>query len=332
MVHMIRIIAALFLCTVVHAKKPEMNFVIETSVIKSRSQFTIERRYIGTIKAEKFSLLSPKSPGTVASIDVKPGMRVKKGQLLIGLTGDVEQTSLELAEQSVKYAQEKVLRSRKLFASEDITKSQLADAEQELINAKSKLAAQRQAKEKVELRSPFDGVVGVPRVVLGESVQPQTSVISVMDGPFSVFINIPAARLAEVKIGQTVKIKAITSTIAAVEQSIDPVTRTGFAKVMLPNCDTCIIGDSVYVAISVYDKPNAILITKNAVFYRNQKPHVVVVVKGEGEKRYAEIREITVGEEQEGEIEVTAGLKDGEEIVNANPKRIPDKANVSVLQ
>lgn len=326
------IIALMFMSELVFAKMPDMTYVVETTIIKPRAQFLVVRRYIGTIKAEKFSLLSPKVIGTVASIEVKPGQKVKKGQLLISLTSDVEKRALELAGKNLKLSRAGLKRSRSLFKSEDITKSKLEESERDLLHALVKLEEQKRQVENLEIRAPFDGVVGVPRVVMGESVQPSSSIISVMDGPFSVFINIPSSRLSEVKVGQLVKIKSMNTTISAVERSIDPVTRTGFAKVMLPSCENCIIGDSVYATISVHEKTNAILITNNAVYYKNQKPYVVVVIKDEQGNAKAQIREIAIGEEQQGEVLIESGLKDDDEIVIANPKRIPDQANLSVLK
>ncbi len=333
MLKILPITAALFLCAFASmAHMPEMNFVVESAVVKPRPQFVIERRYIGTVKAEKFSLLNPKTSGTVASIDVKAGQQVKKGQLSLTLTSTVETKSVELALESLKRAQEKLKRSRKLFKNDVISKSQLEDAEEAERIAKSNLEAQKKQKESVEIRAPFDGVVGVPRVVLGETVQPQVPVISIMDGPFSVFINIPSSRLAEVKSGQKVVVKSVAATIDAVERSIDPINRTGFAKVILPNCETCIVGDSVNATISVYEKNNVILIDKDSFYYKNQKPYVVVIAKNEGEKRHAQVREIVIGEEQDGLVEVVSGLKDGEEIISVNPKRVTNKASVTVIK
>lgn len=314
------------------AAMPEMTYVVETSIVTPRPQFLVERRYIGTIKAEKFSLLAPKMAGTVASIDVEAGQKVKKGQLLFSLSGTSEVRSVELAEKSLKLAQEKLARNRVLYQSQDITKSQLDEAEAEVLSANTRLESQRQNKEKVEIRAPFDGVVGVPRVALGETVQPDNPIISVMDGPFSITINIPSSRLAEVMVGQRVRLKSGNTTIAAVERSIDPTTRTGFAKAMLASCKDCIIGDSVYALIGVHEKENALLITRNAIFYKDQKAHVVVVQKTDEGKLKAAIKEVSVGEEQEGEVEILSGLKEGDEIIIANPKRIPDQANLSVLK
>lgn len=309
----------------------EITYVVETAVVKPQAEFAIVRRYIGTIKAEKFSLLRPKITGTIAAILVKPNQKVKKGELLVTLTSNVEKRSLELAKKSLQLSTQALERSRSLFKSHDVTKSKLEEAERDVLNAKAKVEEEKRVVENVELRAPFDGVVGIPRVVMGESVQLDTPVISISDGPLSVFINIPASRLAEVKTGQAAKIKTLNANIAAVEKSIDPKTRTGFATATLPPCDSCIVGDSVFVNINVVDKKNVILISKNAVYYQNQKPKVVVV-KSEEDKHRAEIREIVVGEEQEGVVEVLSGLKEGEEIVIVNPKRIPPQANLSVLK
>lgn len=314
------------------AQMPGMTYVVETAMVKPTPKFSVERRYIGTIRAEKFSILSPKAFGTVASIDVKPGQKVKKGQLLLSLKGTVEKRGEELAQKSLRSLEIELERNRTLFKSQDITKSQLEKSEREVLAARAKLEEQRRLVENVEIRSPFDGVVGVPRVVLGESVQTNTSIITVMDGPYSVFINIPASRLAEIKVGQPVRLKMATTTIAAVEKSIDPITRTGFAKAIFDSCDGCIIGDSVYAYITVHEKSNAILINRNAIYYKNQKPHVVLVVKDPNGQDQALIKEITVGEEQENLIEVVSGLNNGDEIVIANPKRIPASASVSVLR
>ena len=71
---------------------------------------------------------------------------------------------------------------------------------------------------------------------------------------------------------------------------------------------------------------------KDAIYYQNAKPHVVAVKKnGEG-KFIADIREITVGEEYEGMVEIVSGLAAGDEIIIANPKRVPKDAQVSVLK
>lgn len=317
--------------TKVQPPAPQVSYVVETEVAKPVEQFAVERRYIATLKAEKQSLLSATSRGTVASINVTPQQQVKKGQLLVSLKSGVEKRALELAEQNLSSLVRELERNKILFSSQDITKSELDKLEREVLGARAKLEEHKRGLENVEIRAPFDGIVGVPRVVLGETVEPGTVIVSIMQGPYSVFINIPAARLSEIKVGQPVRVKSNHSTIAAVEMSIDPITRVGFAKAIFTTCDSCIIGDSVFAHVTVYDKPNVLLLPKKAIYYQNGKPHVVVVVK-DADKTKAVIREVAVGEQLEGKFEIISGLTPAEEVVIANPKRIPEGAFVTVLK
>lgn len=322
----------LFLNHLVFAEVPAITYVVETIIVKPVDKFAISRRYIGTIGAEKFSLLSPKSAGTVSSIDIVAGQQVKKDQLLVSFRGNVEKRGLVLAQQNLSLAEAELKRSRELYRTQDIKKSELENSERAVLTAKTRIEEQRRQVENIEIRAPFDGVVGVPRVAMGQSVSPTDTIISIMDGPYSLTINIPGPRLSEVKVGQAVSVKDAKTTISAVEMSIDPRTKTGFAKAVIKTCEACIIGDSVYAHITVHEKPNAILINRNAIFYQNAKPHVVVVKKnGEG-KLIADVREISVGEEHEGMVEVISGIAAGDEIVIANPKRVPKDAQVSVLK
>lgn len=310
---------------------PNISYVVETSVIKP-VKFSVERRYIATIKAEKFSILSAKSLSMVEKIHVSPGARVKKGDLIISLKGGIEKAGFNLAKKSLSLLEEQLSRYRKLYATNDITKSEMDRLEGEVLIARSKLEDQRRSLENVQLTAPFDGVVGVPRAVLGETVAAGAPLVSISDGEFVAFINIPASRLLEVKVGQQARLKDIKSSISAVEKSIDEKTRVGFATAIFPTCESCIIGDSVYVKITVHETENALLVNRNAIYYKDQKPQIVLVVKDKAGQSIAQIKEIIVGEEQDGLVEVVSGIKSGDEIVSANPKRIPDKAVLTVLK
>jgi hypothetical protein len=55
--------------------------------------------------------------------------------------------------------------------------------------------------------------------------------------------------------------------VNAVERSIDPLTRTGFAQVKLKECPRCIVGSSVFAEVTIKTKPKAIMLSRNAIFY-----------------------------------------------------------------
>lgn len=320
LVHYFMLLPALFLLCIssaIVAARPDISYIVEADIVKAREKFSLVRRYIGTIKAEKFSILNSTISGTVDKIHITPGQRVKKGQLLLKISaGSGRDKNLAILKQDLE-------RSRSLAQSRDISASEFGKMQRELNEAQTDL----------EITSPFDGIVGVPRVVIGEFVSPGTSLVSVIDAPYSIYINIPASRLHEVKSGQTVRLKSgITTTISAVEMSIDPTTRTGFAKAILANCTNCIVGDSVFADVVVMEKSQAILLSKNAIFYKNQKPYVLAVIKDSDGKAISSVREVRLGDEQEGEIIIESGVSDGDEIISINPKRVPDKSKISVVK
>ncbi len=324
------IVVALLANGLFSLKMPERTFVVETTVL-TPEPFELKRRYIGTINAENFSILRLKSTGIVSAIHIKAEQTVKKGQLLVSLDNRSAKASLDIALKTHKSLNKEFARLKELKASNDVTKAQVDKAKRDLLTASMSLESARKAVEDTEIRAPFDGVVGVPRVVIGESVKPDTPIISVKQGAYTLTFLVPTSRIREMKIGQKVTVGAEQSSISAVERTIDPLTRTGFAKAEFKTCESCIIGESVFAWLSVANKANALLLNRNAIYYDKGKPYVVLVKTTENKETRAEIREVVLGQEQEGRVEILSGLSPGDRIVRADPKRINPDALLKVL-
>ncbi len=307
----------------------ERFFVVETLQAKAES-FIIKRRYIGTIKAENFSILEAKSASTVSKIHVKAEQSVKKGQILVSLANSSSHKARLLAEKKVRSLAKALERQKELLKSQDVTKVHVDQAKRDWLEASLALESQKQILENTEIRAPFDGVVGVPRVVNGESVSPGSAIISITNGPYSLSFLVPPSRLRELSVGQKISVNQKDSHISAIEHSIDPKTRTGFARAIFKDCQSCIVGESVFVYVSVLEKPKAILLNKNALYYDQGKPFIVVVINDEHKQARADIREVTLGQEQDGMVEILSGLMVGEIVVRADPKRLPPKAKLVV--
>lgn len=315
---------------VVFAEKPEMVYVVETVVAKEEP-FSFKRRYIGTITSEYFSILKPQISGTIDEIKVKPEQEVKKDQILFSLDNASQKAAVEIDRKNVALVKRSFARNEQLRKSGDISKAQSDQAHLALLQAEQKLTESLKILKNSEVRAPFDGIVGVPRVVLGESVTPQDSLISIRKGAYSISFRVPASRLKEIAVGQKVLVNKETALISAVERSIDPSTRTGFAKAILKQCERCIVGSSVFAEVTIEEKPKTILLNKEAIFYQRSKPFIMVVKSNDKGVLVVEEREIRVGHEQNGMIEILSGIKSGEIIVKANPKRLRNGVQVKVV-
>lgn len=314
-----------------YTEKPEITYVVESFTAKEEP-FSFKRRFIGTIASEYFSLLKPQMNGTIDEINVTPEQSVKKGQHLFSLDNAAQRSLVKLDEKHLLLAQKTLKRYQTLRKTEDISKAQLETAQLSVLQSEQKLAENKKALKNTEVRAPFDGIVGVPRVVLGQSVTPADTLISIRKGFFSVSFRIPASRLKEIEVGQAVEVNKEIATISAVERSIDPTTRTGFAKVILKDCSRCIVGSSVFAEVTITKKPQAILVPKDAVFYSRGKAHVVMLKTNEQGELVGEEKEVSVGHEQAGMLEIISGLVSGDKVVKANPKRLPKGAKLRVAQ
>ncbi len=327
----LNIMAIGLIATTLFAEAKERVYVVETEVV-TQQKFDLTQRFIGTMTAENFSVLRAKSNSTIASIHVKAEQSVKKGQLLVSLNNSSTKSSLDIAVKMYESLKKEVERLKELKRSNDITKAHLEKVKRDFLNASMTVESNKKVMEETEIRAPFDGIVGVPKVVIGESVKPETPIISIRKGSFIYTFLIPASRIRDIAVGQKIVVNNEESTISELENTIDPLTRTAFARARFPLCRTCIIGESVFADLTIANKEKAILIDRNAVFYDKGKPYVVVVKANENEETKAEIRGVILGHEQDERVEILGDtLRHGDRIVKTDPKRIKPDSLLKVL-
>jgi membrane fusion protein (multidrug efflux system) len=302
---------------------PDITFVVETLTAKPEL-FQIKRNYIGMVGAASSSMLHTQSVGNVANVLVKDGDLVKKGQVLVTLDNAAQSKDLSLAKEQAASLKVEYERLKSLHQSGDVTTAKMEQAKRAWSQAKSAVEKSGQTVADTQVQAPFDGIVGVPRVDIGQRITAETEVISMVKGPFYLKVLVPASKLNELKIGQTALVLEQTGKVTAVEKFIDPKTRTGFAKVSLPG-SSYLVGSSVPLQIVILENPQAILIPEKAIFYQDKKPFVVVIKDDK-----AEHRQIVTGAQQDGMVEITSGLQVGEVVVKINPKRLMPGSKVKV--
>jgi membrane fusion protein (multidrug efflux system) len=307
----------------------EIVFVVESEVVKAQS-FSFKRRFIGTLSTEYFSLLKPKMSGIIDEINVKAEQKISKNQHLFSLDNEAFKKSVELDKKNLSIAHKALMRAQSLFKHNDITKAQLDEAQSAKLRAEHRLLESQKALRNAEVLAPFDGIAGVPRVVMGQQVEPSDTLISIQKGAYFVTIQIPASRLNEISPGQKIIVNKEEAFIDAVERSVDPKTRTGFAKAIIKGCERCIVGGSVFVDVIIEDNPQAIMLSRNAIFYEKGQAYVVVV-KNENNEHKADLRAVTLGKEQEGLVHIVSGLNSEDIIVKANPRRLRQGSLLKVL-
>lgn len=277
----------------------------------------------GTINPETMIDLAFKGSGILKELNVDLGDIVKQNQKIARL-------DLGTLIQESKEAQEDVNTQRKELANMKKRKETFNKFQEDAQRARIKKAEEIARESQIALRetilySPIDGKIIKKNFEQGENVSANSSVITVADGELQIESNIPESDIVKVALGQNAE---ITFDALSSDEKFG-------AKVIEAEPASTVIQDVVYYkvklrldAIDSRLKPG---MSSDADIKTAEKNNVIAVslraVKTEGGKKYVEALKdkdkniieklfITTGlEGDEGMVEVTSGLKGGENVV-----------------
>lgn len=166
--------------------------------------------------------LSTPASGSVRSVAVNVGDRVKKGQTLLTLDAAAQQAGVSEAQAAVTRIREEeqdakrhLDRTQELYNRTVISMSELETAQTRLAKTKaahaeaqSRLAAQQKYLGDTGLRAPFDGLVLARQVEPGQTVssqfQPQTLIVLARAGEMIARAHVALAQVEKLKVGDPV--------------------------------------------------------------------------------------------------------------------------------
>jgi len=237
-----------------------------------------------------------------------------------------------LAENS--FEREKALREKQVSSEQDFLEAEQAFSEARIVlrSAEQKLHAlgltetainalgdeRGEAITRYEIRSPIDGVMTERHIALGESLEADADIFTIVDtGSVWVNLTVYTKDLAAVRKGQEVVLRSDHSgvqargKIAMVTPFVDESTRSATARVVLDNSDDrWIPGTFITGSISVSEKNIDVMVPKGAVQVIEGRS--VVFVEHEGA---FEMTPVATGRADRENIEILTGLKAGEPYV-----------------
>lgn len=211
----------------------------------------------GGIEAQNDAFVYSKTSEKLTSVNVKPGDRVKAGQILAvqynraALQGKLlAEASLKSAKIQLQSKQDDFNRMKNLLAKNAISKQQfdLAKSQYDVAQAaiEQASAAMEQADVQYEntiLRAPFDGRVGMVYFEVNEMVAAGQQVIKIVNAnTVKAKLRVPAVDIQKISVGQLVKASfpslpdtQFSGTVEKIDEAVDPLTRTLEIEVRLNN-------------------------------------------------------------------------------------------------
>jgi RND family efflux transporter, MFP subunit len=294
---------------------------------------------VGTLKAVNGVDISASVSGLVKEIAFQSGQTVRKGQVLLRLDSDVEQSDLRSAQADSDLARISAVRQRTLVRTEAVSQAAVDKAEAELKVKESKVAGLRATIDKKTVLAPFDGVLGVRKVDLGEYVQPGQPIVnlqdlSVMLADFTVSQKDLALVQVDAPIAMTTDAwpgRVFEGHVAAVEPKVD--SKTGMVSVQgrFPNPDGA-LRPGMFARIEVSRGAVATVVTVPvaAVAYNLHGDSVFVINDGPDDAKEATRMFVTLGERREGKVAVLRGITAGDMVVTSGQVKLENGTQVEI--
>ena len=191
--------------------------------------------------------MGPLVSGEVAQIKVRPGQRVKRGDLLLSLEGRGFRAQLAAAQAQAKHlglvleeAQREDERADELYERTVLSETErtqttiaLAQAEAAAQRAQAAVTDARLALKRSQLRAPFDGIVLALQASVGQSVvstqRVQPLLVLAGDKQMQLQLNVNARTAAEIAAASALRVQLGEREIAADHHylSAEPVGKDG---------------------------------------------------------------------------------------------------------
>lgn len=131
---------------------------VETMTVGMEGEMSASR-HVGEVIPDKSVVITASYPGTLVSLNVKKGEMVQQGALIGEISSQSVRSSLEIAEATLKQAEDGYERVRQVYGSGSVSQVQMVDIETKLAKARASVDAARQAADDCRMKAPFTGVV-----------------------------------------------------------------------------------------------------------------------------------------------------------------------------
>ncbi len=289
-----------------------------------------------TIEAERHVNIPAKVSGQVVKLPAEEGDRVRQGELLAQL--DEAELKINVLRTRVNFETDKSIyeRSKEMLENEFIAREEYEAARLQFESSKSEYEAAQLQLDYTFIRAPFNGIVTVRNVELGQRVNVNESLFMIADfDPLRAKIYVPEKDIRRIFVGQQALITAeaepgqeFTGRVTMVSPVVDP--ESGTSKVTIDIRDhqgKLKPGMFASVFITTETHENTLIMPKKALVLETDVDQVYIYRDGKAHKvnldlgfYSGELVEILNGL-QEGDLVVTAG-QDG--LREGLPIRIPE--------
>lgn len=292
------------------------------------------KRYVelqGTIDAKNNVQVTPKGMGgNVTAVYVVEGSSVRAGQVMARLDDQILRTSVEEIKTQLALANIVFEKQSNLWKQQIGTEIQYIQAKSNKESIERRLATINSQLSQSNVTAPISGVVDKVFAKVGSTAGPGVPMFQVVNlSQLKVMAKVADTYAGSVRKGDAVIVRfpdvnrEIKTRINFVSTTVDPLSRTFIIEAPLPSDNSLKPNMLAQIKINDVTKANALVINQNLI-QNTETGQLVYVAVNEGGKKVAKSRKVTTGSSYGGQIEITAGLQAGDQLVIQGYQELTD--------
>ncbi|NMM10440.1 MAG: efflux RND transporter periplasmic adaptor subunit [Polaromonas sp.] len=286
---------------------------------------------VGSLRSRRGVVLRPEVSGRITQLNFTDGQPVRKGQVLVQFDDQLPlaQVQQSQAELSIALANQK--RNQELVAQNFISRRSLDESAANLQVAQAKLSLSKATAARLKIVAPFDGIVGIRQVNVGDYLKDGADIVNIEDIK-AIFVDfrLPERYQTKVRRGQIAELdmdalpgRHYSAKIQAIDPLIDANGRSVGVRACIDNRELQLrpgMFARVNVVFGVRD--NARVIPEEAIVPQGDKQFVVKLLSGQNEQTKTTQRvAVQVGLRSLGKVEIVEGLEPGDTVVTTGQQR-----------
>jgi len=295
--------------------------------------FTDRFTALGTARANESIDVTARTTSVVTRINFREGQRVRNGDVLVDLDSRQESADLSLAEAQLRQAENQYERSKALAVSQAVSAADLDQLEANVLVARAQVRGASARLDRLSIRAPFAGTVGLRKVSLGDLVGPDTVITTLDDtGVIKLEFGIPENFVGDLRAGMAIAAdstvypdRRFAGTVTSIDSRVDPVTRAVTVIATVPNEDG-LLKPGMFLTVGLEKKrENVLMVPEEALVPREGRQFVFVVENGKAMER-----EVALGGRAPGLAEVRSGVESGAQVITEGTQRVRTGGAVQV--
>ena len=316
---------------------PPGGFAIGVETVRvATSVFVDDVAAVGSLKSNESVVLRPEIAGRIAAIHLREGMPAAKGAVLVALDASTQAAELRQAEANLALSQANHRRTEELYEKKFVSARARDEAAANLKVLEAAVALAQARLQKTQIRAPFAGIVGIRNVSIGDYVKEGQELVNIEDiGALKADFRLPESYLSRLRKGQSVEVstdampgQTFKGTLDAVDPLLDASGRAISLRARLENPDLKLRpGMFVRVRLAFGGERQGLAVPEEALVPAGNDNFVFRVAEGKAQRVM-----VKVGQRRGATVEITEGLKAGDEVVSAGQLKLRDGVPVRAGQ